>query len=232
VRSRLRPRSHPPDPRRRRLRLARRRPPRSGDRRRPGAAARAASLRVPLAVRGGRLGGAVPTPAHRPGRPPCCDRSGHDASAPHSVPSSRPAPVSQRPRPPPRRRRRVTGPGRTADPRPRPTRAQGRVPARRRRGRARRTARRRGTPGRRAQGGRRDRPEGQGARAVRRGAGGPPRRERPGWPADPRTPATTRSPERYGRPVAEVSQRWRPFRTWAAVHLRALREQRTHEIGG
>jgi DNA-3-methyladenine glycosylase II len=38
--------------------------------------------------------------------------------------------------------------------------------------------------------------------------------------------------ERYGRPVAEVSQRWRPFRTWAAVHLRALREQRTHEIGG
>jgi DNA-3-methyladenine glycosylase II len=38
--------------------------------------------------------------------------------------------------------------------------------------------------------------------------------------------------ERYGRPVAEVSERWRPFRTWAAVHLRALREQRTHEIGG
>lgn len=38
--------------------------------------------------------------------------------------------------------------------------------------------------------------------------------------------------ERYGRPVAEVSQRWRPFRTWAAVHLRALREQRTHEIDG
>jgi DNA-3-methyladenine glycosylase II len=38
--------------------------------------------------------------------------------------------------------------------------------------------------------------------------------------------------ERYGRPVAEVSEGWRPFRTWAAVHLRALREQRTHEIGG
>jgi DNA-3-methyladenine glycosylase II len=37
---------------------------------------------------------------------------------------------------------------------------------------------------------------------------------------------------RYGRPVAEVSEGWRPFRTWAAVHLRALREQRTHEIGG
>jgi DNA-3-methyladenine glycosylase II len=37
---------------------------------------------------------------------------------------------------------------------------------------------------------------------------------------------------RHGRPVAEVSERWRPFRTWAAVHLRALREQRTHEIGG
>jgi DNA-3-methyladenine glycosylase II len=38
--------------------------------------------------------------------------------------------------------------------------------------------------------------------------------------------------ERYGRPLAEVSEGWRPFRTWAAVHLRALREQRTHEIGG
>jgi DNA-3-methyladenine glycosylase II len=30
----------------------------------------------------------------------------------------------------------------------------------------------------------------------------------------------------------EVAEGWRPFRTWAAVHLRALREQRTHEIGG
>jgi DNA-3-methyladenine glycosylase II len=38
--------------------------------------------------------------------------------------------------------------------------------------------------------------------------------------------------ERYGRPLAEVAQGWRPFRTWAAVHLRTLREQRTHEIGG
>jgi DNA-3-methyladenine glycosylase II len=38
--------------------------------------------------------------------------------------------------------------------------------------------------------------------------------------------------ERYGpdRSLAEVSQAWRPFRTWAAVHLRTLREQRTHEI--
>jgi len=38
----------------------------------------------------------------------------------------------------------------------------------------------------------------------------------------------------YGpdRTLAEVSQAWRPYRTWAAVHLRALREQRTHEIGG
>ena len=25
---------------------------------------------------------------------------------------------------------------------------------------------------------------------------------------------------------------WRPYRTWAAVHLRALREQRTGEISG
>jgi len=40
--------------------------------------------------------------------------------------------------------------------------------------------------------------------------------------------------ERYGpgRTLAEVSQTWRPYRTWAAVHLRALREQRTGEIAG
>jgi len=40
--------------------------------------------------------------------------------------------------------------------------------------------------------------------------------------------------ERYGtdRTLAEVSENWRPYRTWATVHLRALREQRTHEIGG
>ncbi len=40
--------------------------------------------------------------------------------------------------------------------------------------------------------------------------------------------------ERYGtdRTLAQVSQAWRPYRTWAAVHLRALREQRTQEIGG
>jgi DNA-3-methyladenine glycosylase II len=35
---------------------------------------------------------------------------------------------------------------------------------------------------------------------------------------------------RYGRTLAEVSAAWRPFRAWAAVHLRTLREQRTHEI--
>jgi DNA-3-methyladenine glycosylase II len=38
--------------------------------------------------------------------------------------------------------------------------------------------------------------------------------------------------ERYGHPLAEVAELWRPFRTWAAVHLRALREQRTGKIGG
>jgi DNA-3-methyladenine glycosylase II len=40
--------------------------------------------------------------------------------------------------------------------------------------------------------------------------------------------------ERYGpgRTLAEVSEAWRPYRTWAAVHLRALREQRTGEIAG
>jgi len=39
---------------------------------------------------------------------------------------------------------------------------------------------------------------------------------------------------RYGadRTLAEVSESWRPFRTWAAVHLRILREERTHEISG
>lgn len=35
-----------------------------------------------------------------------------------------------------------------------------------------------------------------------------------------------------GHSLEEVSRRWRPYRTWAAVHLRALREARTHEIGG
>lgn len=35
--------------------------------------------------------------------------------------------------------------------------------------------------------------------------------------------------ERYGpdRTLADVSKAWRPYRTWAAVHLRTLREQRT-----
>jgi DNA-3-methyladenine glycosylase II len=41
-------------------------------------------------------------------------------------------------------------------------------------------------------------------------------------------------PGRYGpgHTLAEVSQAWRPYRTWAAVHLRALRGQRTGEITG
>ena len=30
--------------------------------------------------------------------------------------------------------------------------------------------------------------------------------------------------------LEEVAERWRPFRSWAAVHLRALREQRTREM--
>jgi len=39
--------------------------------------------------------------------------------------------------------------------------------------------------------------------------------------------------ERYGpdRTLTEVSEAWRPYRTWAVVQLRALRGQRTHEIG-
>ena len=40
--------------------------------------------------------------------------------------------------------------------------------------------------------------------------------------------------ERYGpgRTLADVSEMWRPYRTWAAVYVRALREQRTGEIAG
>lgn len=40
--------------------------------------------------------------------------------------------------------------------------------------------------------------------------------------------------ERYGADSSptQVSEVWRPFRSWAAVHLRVLREQRLHEIGG
>jgi DNA-3-methyladenine glycosylase II len=35
-----------------------------------------------------------------------------------------------------------------------------------------------------------------------------------------------------GRSRPELSQAWRPYRTWAAVHLGALRGQRTGEIAG
>jgi DNA-3-methyladenine glycosylase II len=35
-----------------------------------------------------------------------------------------------------------------------------------------------------------------------------------------------------GHSLADVSETWRPFRTWAAVHLRTVREQRTYEISG
>ena len=40
--------------------------------------------------------------------------------------------------------------------------------------------------------------------------------------------------ERYGAgtTLADVADGWRPYRTWASVHLRVLREQRTREIGG
>ena len=38
--------------------------------------------------------------------------------------------------------------------------------------------------------------------------------------------------EQYGpaTTLIQVAPAWRPYRTWAAVHLRSLREQRTHEI--
>jgi DNA-3-methyladenine glycosylase II len=40
--------------------------------------------------------------------------------------------------------------------------------------------------------------------------------------------------ERYGadRSLDEIATAWRPYRTWGCVHLRALAERRTHEIGG
>jgi DNA-3-methyladenine glycosylase II len=40
--------------------------------------------------------------------------------------------------------------------------------------------------------------------------------------------------EQYGtgRSLAELSEAWRPYRTWAAVHLRALRGLHTGEIAG
>ena len=39
---------------------------------------------------------------------------------------------------------------------------------------------------------------------------------------------------RYGADsdLATIAEAWRPFRSWAAVHLRVLRELRTDEIGG
>jgi DNA-3-methyladenine glycosylase II len=40
--------------------------------------------------------------------------------------------------------------------------------------------------------------------------------------------------ERYGSPASleAAADTWRPFRSWAAVHLRVLREERTDEISG
>ncbi len=40
--------------------------------------------------------------------------------------------------------------------------------------------------------------------------------------------------QRYGpsHSLEDVAEAWRPFRTWGAVHLRALRERRTQEISG
>jgi DNA-3-methyladenine glycosylase II len=34
------------------------------------------------------------------------------------------------------------------------------------------------------------------------------------------------------RILAEVAEAWRPFRSWGCAYLRALREQKTHEISG
>jgi DNA-3-methyladenine glycosylase II len=63
---------------------------------------------------------------------------------------------------------------------------------------------------------------------VLRGAGAPdalPRHER-------RLDAEVAHRYGMGRSLEEVARAWRPYRTWAAVHLRALRERRTGKIGG
>ncbi len=40
--------------------------------------------------------------------------------------------------------------------------------------------------------------------------------------------------EQYGASASleDLAEAWRPYRSWAAVHLRTLRERRTHEISG
>src|SRR5262249_31114975 len=75
---------------------------------------------------------------------------------------------------------------------------------------------------------------GQGTRPVRCRAGRGPWRERPdALPChERRLDAEITDQYGPGRTLADVSQAWRPYRTWAAVHLRALREQRTGEIAG
>ena len=64
---------------------------------------------------------------------------------------------------------------------------------------------------------------GQGARPVRCRAGRGPRRERPRRAARHERRLDAEIAERYGpgRTLAEVSEAWRAYRTWAAVHLRA-----------
>ena len=49
---------------------------------------------------------------------------------------------------------------------------------------------------------------------------------------EPRLDAAISEQYGPGHTLADVSRAWRPYRTWAAVHLRALREQRTGEIAG
>ena len=169
-------------------------------------------MRVPLPLRGRRLGGALPADPHRPGRAP-----------------------ARRPGPPARRGRRL--------PRPRACCAALDLDL----------------PGRKteylhavAEAALEGRLDGAALRAVDpaeaiarvqeikglgpfaaelvvlRGANAPdalPRHER-------RLDAEIADRYGPGRTLADVAEAWRPFRTWAAVHLRALREQRTHEIGG
>ena len=49
---------------------------------------------------------------------------------------------------------------------------------------------------------------------------------------EPRLEAAVEEIYGTGQKLVDVADAWLPFRSWAAVHLRTIREQRTHEIGG
>ncbi len=70
-------------------------------------------------------------------------------------------------------------------------------------------------------------PAGQGTGSLRGRTGADPGRERPRRRSTHERRLEAEVAERYGaeRTLTEVSEAWRPFRTWASVYLRSLREQ-------